>query len=85
MGAGNVTCKEWSALRASTEYFSAGNWVLGFLSATAWSSGQDILNTSKTDGLFNAIDGFCIKFPKQNIADAAVELANHLLDKNAPE
>jgi hypothetical protein len=83
MGAGNVTCKEWTTLRASTEYFSAGNWVLGFLSSTAWSSGEDILAASKADGLFNAVDGYCSKHPKQSIADAAVELANHMLDKTS--
>jgi len=85
MGAGDVTCKEWTALRASTEYFSAGNWILGFLSATAWNSGEDILTASKADGLFNTVDGYCSKYPKQTIADAAVELANHLLDKTSPK
>ena len=84
MGAGNVTCKEWTALRASSEYFSAGNWILGFLSATALNSGEDILTASKADGLFNTVDGYCSKYPKQTISDAAVELANHLLDKTSP-
>ena len=85
MGAGNVTCKEWTALRASTEYFSAGNWILGFLSSTAWNSGEDILAASKADSLFNSVDGYCSKYPKQTIADAAVELANRMLDKAPPK
>ena len=85
MGAGNVTCKEWSQSRISMEYFSAGNWILGFLSATAWSTGDDILNGKKTDILFNAIDQFCTKMPEQTIAGAAVELANHMLDKTSSE
>ena len=81
MGAGNVTCKEWAQLRASTEYFSAGNWVLGFLSSTAWNTGDNILSGKKADGLFMAIDKYCSEMPKQTIADAAVELTSHLLDK----
>ena len=85
MGAGNVTCKEWSQLRSSMEYFSAANWVLGFLSSTAWNTGDDILNGKKTDGLFSAIDEFCIKMPEQTIADAAVELASFMLDKESEQ
>jgi hypothetical protein len=85
MGAGNVTCKEWGQLRTSTEYFSAGNWILGFLSSTAWNTGEDVLAGKKTDSLFKAIDEYCTKMPKQTIADAAVELANHMLDKTSPQ
>nr|AFI78564.1 secreted protein [uncultured bacterium ws633F6] len=85
MGAGNVSCKEWSQSRISMEYFSAGNWILGFLSSTAWNSGDDILDGKKADILFNAIDEFCTKKPEQTIAEAAVELANHMLDKTSPE
>ena len=85
MGAGNVTCKEWSQLRISTDYFSAGNWVLGFLSSTAWNTGDDILSRKKPDVLFKAIDDFCTRMPEQTIADAAVELSNFMLDKAASE
>ncbi|MCK5359446.1 MAG: hypothetical protein KAJ95_02405 [Gammaproteobacteria bacterium] len=85
LGAGKVSCKEWQSQRATTEYFSAGNWILGFLSATAWSTGEDILTASKADALFNAIDGYCEKHPKQSIADAAMELVDHLRDKTSPE
>ena len=85
MGAGNVTCKEWSQSRISMEYFSAGNWILGFLSSTAWNSGDDILDGKKADVLFNAIDEFCTKMPELTIAEAAVELANHMLDKTSSE
>ena len=56
MGAGNVSCKEWGQLRTSTEYFSAGNWVLGFLSSTAWSTGEDVLSGKTAEKLFKAID-----------------------------
>ena len=81
LGAGNVTCKEWRQLRASTEYFSAGNWLLGFLSSTSWNTGEDILASKKADILFNAVDEFCANMPDKTIADAAVELAIHMLDK----
>ncbi len=85
MGAGNVTCKEWQQLRTSTEYFSVGNWLLGFLSSTSWNTGEDILASKKADVLFKAVDEFCAKMPEKTIADAAVELALHLLDKASPE
>ncbi|MFW2437758.1 MAG: hypothetical protein ACN4GR_00130 [Arenicellales bacterium] len=85
MGAGNVTCKEWTQLRTSMEYFSAGNWVLGFLSSTAWNTGEDILSAKKADSLFKAVDEFCSIETDQNIADAAVEIASQMLDKNPLE
>ena len=84
MCAGNVTCSEWTDLRASTAYFSAGNWILGFLSSTAWNTGDDLLKGKKTDDLFNAVDHFCLSKPKETISDAAAELAYHLIDKSQP-
>jgi len=83
MGAGNVSCTEWAQLRSSNEYFSAGNWMLGFLSSTAWNTGTDILASKNTEILFKLVDEYCTKMPQQTIADAAVELANHFLD-NTP-
>ena len=85
MGAGNVTCKEWAQLRSSTDYFSAGNWILGFLSSTAWNTGGDILADKKAEVLFVAIDKYCANMPELTIADAAVDLATHLLHKTQPE
>jgi hypothetical protein len=85
MGAGNVTCKEWRQLRTSTEYFSAGNWLLGFLSSTSWNTGEDILASKKADVLFKAVDEFCADMPDKTIADAAVELSLHMLDKASRE
>ena len=85
MGAGNVSCKEWTQLRSSTDYFSAGNWILGFLSSTSWNTGNDILAGKETEVLFAVIDKYCANMPEMTIADAALDLATHLLDKNPPE
>ena len=79
LGAGTVTCKEWTSQRDTNEYFSAGNWVLGFLSGTAWDSGRNILSGQDTKKLFVFIDRYCIASPKETISDAAVALAYHLL------
>jgi hypothetical protein len=79
LGAGNVTCKEWASQRDTNEYFSAGNWVLGFLSGTAWDSGRNILSGQDTKKLFVFIDRYCIASQKETISDAAVALAYHLL------
>ena len=80
MGAGNVSCQEWEKLRATSAYFSAGNWILGFLSSTAWTTGVDILAAKSTDFLFTAVDEFCLANPKLSISEAAVELSYYLLD-----
>jgi hypothetical protein len=85
LGAGNVTCKEWKSLRENNEYFSAGNWMLGFLSGTAWDSGRNILSGQQQKKLFVFVDNYCIASQKETISDAAVALAYHLLGTNRPE
>lgn len=85
LGAGNVTCKEWKSLRENNEYFSAGNWMLGFLSGTAWDSGRNILSGQQPKKLFVFVDNYCIASQKETISDAAVALAYHLLGTNRPE
>jgi hypothetical protein len=47
--------------------------------------GEDILASKKADVLFKAVDEFCAEMPEKTIADAAVELALHLLNKASPE
>ena len=79
LGAGNVTCREWKSLRESNDYFSAGNWMLGFLSGTAWDSGRNILSGQEPKKLFIFVDNYCMASNKETISDAAVALAYHLL------
>ena len=85
LGAGNVTCKEWKSQRETNEYFSAGNWILGFLSGTAWDSGRNILSGQQPKKLFVFVDNYCIASKKETISDAAVALAYHLLGTRSSE
>jgi hypothetical protein len=79
-GAGNLTCQQWSEQRASSEYFSAANWALGFLSGVAWDSGKDLLQDADSDRLLRAIDNYCSEHPSDSLSDATVALAYHLLE-----
>lgn len=79
LGAGNVTCKEWKKLRDNNEYFSAGNWILGFLSGTAWDSGRNILSGQDPKRMFENVDKYCLANETDTVSDAAVALAYHLL------
>jgi hypothetical protein len=85
LGAGKVSCSEWKTLRDSNEYFSAGNWVLGFLSGTAWDSGRNILSGQQPSRLFVFIDNYCEPHKQETISDAAVALAYFLLGTEQPE
>jgi len=85
LGAGKLSCREWQTLRSGNEYFSAGNWVLGFLSGSAWDSGQDLLAGQKPERLFVFIDNWCTPQPDRTVSDAAVALAYHLLETSAPD
>lgn len=85
LGAGKVSCSEWKTLRDGNEYFSAGNWVLGFLSGTAWDSGRNLLSGQKPSRLFVFIDNYCEAHQQETISDAAVALAYFLLGTDQPE
>ena len=84
LGAGKISCTEWQEQRANTEYFSAGNWLLGFLSGTAWDSGRNILSGRDPEKLFVFVDRYCEEHDKETISDAAVALAYHLLETSKP-
>ena len=84
LGAGKISCTAWQEQRANTEYFSAGNWLLGFMSGTAWDSGRNILSGRDPEKLFVFVDRYCDEHGKETISDAAVALAYHLLDTSKP-
>ena len=84
-GAGSLGCSEWIYQRGSNDFFSAGNWMLGFLSGSAWDSGNNILAGRDSEDLFIAIDKYCSEHPGDTLSDATVALAYHLLKQAQSE
>ncbi len=65
LGAGaNATCGKWLADRQSGNYFSVGNWALGFLSgAAAYSPNLNPLEGLDGDAVLYWIDNYCRSRP----------------------
>jgi hypothetical protein len=72
LGAGtNQSCGSWLAARASHDYFSMGNWALGFLSGVGlYSTDLNPLHGVDADGVSYWLDNYCSAHPTDRFADA---------------
>jgi hypothetical protein len=72
LGAGaNATCGKWLADRQSGNYFSVGNWALGYLSgAAAFSQTLNPLEGLDSDAVLYWIDNYCRSRPLDQFAVA---------------
>ena len=70
-GAGAQSCGKWLAERASNDYFTMGNWALGFLAGAA--TYGDILNPSQgidSQAVAYWLDNYCRARPTDHFVDA---------------
>ena len=82
-GAGNNSCAQWTDARDHDTWATAGQWVLGFVSATAMYSR---VSPAKTDArsIANWIDKYCLAHSGSDLSDGARELVELLLSGTAP-
>jgi hypothetical protein len=72
-GAG-ATCGTWLADRQSGNWYSLGNWALGFLSGMAASTDDlDPLDGLDSDAVAYWLDGHCQAHPLQNFQDVLTD------------
>jgi hypothetical protein len=73
LGAGVASCGKWLADRASGDYYSMGNWALGFLSGVGWSSvGYDPLKGLDSHAVAYWLDNYCKAHPTAEFDSALV-------------
>jgi len=72
LGAGtNASCGSWLAGRVSNNYFSIGNWALGFLSGAAiYSNDLNPLHGVDADAVSFWLDNYCRARPTDRFVDA---------------
>ena len=73
LGAGTqISCGNWLAKRESKQFYSEGNWALGFLSGAAWMgpASHDPLGKTDSDGVFYWLDKYCQERPTTKFSDA---------------
>ncbi|TAM51220.1 MAG: hypothetical protein EPN57_18375 [Paraburkholderia sp.] len=69
------TCGTWTAERkTSTQWFSAANWVLGFMSGAASALDRDLLDGLDSNAVLGWMDNYCRAHPLDQIADGATSL-----------
>ena len=72
LGAGtNSSCGSWLADRATNNYFSMGNWALGFLSGVAiYGDNLNPLEGVDSNAIAYWLDNYCQSRPTDRFVDA---------------
>jgi hypothetical protein len=79
-GAGTNTCVSWTESRTNQSWYTAGQWVLGFVSAVNHYAPAAPVKTDAR-AMADWIDKYCLQHPDDDVADAAAELVDFLLAK----
>jgi hypothetical protein len=74
VGAGAQSCGKWLADRASNDYWTMGNWALGFLAgAAAFGGDLDPLHSIDSQAVAYWLDNYCHAHPTDHFVDALHE------------
>jgi hypothetical protein len=77
-GAGTNTCASWTESRKGDTWFTAGQWVLGYVSAVnQYAHTLPARTDSRT--MANWVDDYCRENPDDDVAQAANALVDHLM------
>ncbi len=77
-GAGTNSCAHWTETRKGNDWFTAGQWVLGFVSAAnQYSRTPPAASNART--IAEWVDNYCQKHPADDLSDASQALVTFLL------
>ena len=82
-GAGNNTCIQWTDARDRDTWMNAGQWVLGFVSASALYSKAAPVKTDARS-IASWMDEYCLAHTGSDVSDAARELVELLISGKQP-
>lgn len=77
-GAGTNSCAQWMEARKTQAWFTAGQWVLGFVSAANYYSKTPPAR-SDARSMAKWVDDYCRDRSESDLAEAAQELTEALL------
>jgi hypothetical protein len=82
-GAGTNTCSQWTESRTGEGWFTAGQWVLGFVSAANRYS-KTPPTKSDARSMARWVDDYCRDHADRDVADAAEALVEALMTAKLP-
>lgn len=82
-GAGNNSCAQWTDARDRDAWMGAGQWLLGFVSASVMYSKAP---PAKTDArtIASWVDKYCLSHSGSDLSDTARELVELLISGKQP-
>ena len=76
-GAGLKSCGTWTQKRKSKDWYEAGQWVLGYITAYGY-YGSDNLKDVEAPGMAAWLDNYCQQNPLESIETATQKLIETL-------
>jgi hypothetical protein len=77
-GAGDSSCGTWLANRKEGNWYTDGQWVLGWLSAAGYYDVRGDLRETDSDAVDAWLDKYCREHPLNTIKAAAASLVDEL-------
>jgi hypothetical protein len=80
LGLGTASCGSWKEARSSGQGFPYEQWVVGFISAIATATSEDLIHRHNLDaqGIWHWVDNYCASHPLEMIGSATAELIDTL-------
>jgi hypothetical protein len=77
-GAGTNSCAEWTESRKGDGWITAGQWMLGYVSAAnQFSKAAPALSDARS--MARWLDDYCVESPEHDLSDATRALVDFLL------
>lgn len=80
IGVGTRSCRDWEADQFGEPKELMKQWIIGYLSGYAASTGQDILDKTTARAIWSEMDRRCRLRPDEMLANIALKVAQSLRD-----
>jgi len=77
-GAGGPSCGKWLAERKGTNWYTMGQWLLGWLTAAGYYNVRGGLRETDSDAATAWVDNYCREHPLDNLVVAPGHLVDEL-------
>lgn len=76
-GVGGDFCGQWVTKRKGDDWYSMGQWMLGYITAAQDQAGQEFKNTD-SQSMAVWLDNYCQKYPLNEFLDGVRDLVKEL-------
>lgn len=75
-GVGATSCGAWTTVRPNGDFYTRGQWALGFLSAAGFYGFN--IRGSDSAAIFAYLDKYCLANPLEDFSEGVIALAEEL-------